>query len=363
MKPLFLIMKFKLIFICIFVFCFSISYELEGNGNKNLGKKRKRSTFQKTNPQTQPKVHVVQKKRKQKSRLEEEDDEEEGHPIDPIAENQPIESKANKIKQNKRNNNNIDKNKKEKPDDFVKRRTQDTNQNEKQDNFYLKNQEELNDPIINSLKENKEFKLCYSSSITSWRYLQTRLYTDDEDLYESFVKLSKQHKKAKGMGNSGLIGVKQKNLKEIEIYEYARNQGSKPTEHSEYDIFNEILNRKLKKNTEIILSSYYCPCLSCVGRIFDYISTYQSKVTIFCFRFVVIEKEDDLNNYIDGYKYYETCPKKTGLSQRSCILLNYFLAFTDNSSMKGVSIHYLGGKNQNSEQYYKYVNKIKKLFP
>lgn len=219
------------------------------------------------------------------------------------------------------------------------------NTKSKEKNVFQKNKDDLNDPVIESLKTNSKFKLCYCSAITRWEYILT-LKCPDNSWYNSFEKLCKERKNVKNMGNSGLLGVKEDKANEINIYEYSRNLGAKPSEHSEIDIFEEILKKSFKKNTEIILSSYYCPCITCIGKIYNYVKNNPDiKINAYCFKFMPINKYPKLKRFITGKDYYKNCNKRLTIKgQNKCIINRYSLAFTGRSPLNGVTIKYVGEK-------------------
>lgn len=165
----------------------------------------------------------------------------------------------------------------------------------------------------------------------------------------------KENKKVENMGNTGIIGIKAPEDTQINFYQYSRNIGSKKVQHSENDIFKEILNNGVKEKSEIILSSYYCPCPSCIGGLFDYSLSHKGiTIKMYCFTFMSLKNYPSLSQFVKGKKYYNMCK---GVKGNKCIIRRYFLAFSQRSTIPGVKIIFLGkSKKSIPPEYQAIVN-------
>lgn len=225
----------------------------------------------------------------------------------------------------------------------------------KKDDIFGKGDNQLDDPILTSLKKNKKFELYYCSAITRWKFIKTLQFTNENSFYDSLEALMKENKKVENMGNTGIIGIKAPEDTQINFYQYSRNIGSKKVQHSENDIFKEILNNGVKEKSEIILSSYYCPCPSCIGGLFDYSLSHKGiTIKMYCFTFMSLKKYPSLGQFVKGKKYYNMCK---GVKGNKCIIRRYFLAFSQRSTIPGVKIIFLGkSKKSIPSEYQAIVN-------
>ena len=67
-------------------------------------------------------------------------------------------------------------------------------------------------------------------------------------------------------GNSGLLGIRESTDLSFNLYKYARNVGAKKKKHTEPDLL-ELLEKHDMSNKEVYLSSFYCPCISCLNKL------------------------------------------------------------------------------------------------
>ena len=123
-----------------------------------------------------------------------------------------------------------------------------------------------------------------------------------ENNFKEIVLMNDQ--KIPSTGNSGLLGIRESTDLTFNLYKYAKKQ-----KHTEPDLL-ELLEKHDMSNKEIYLSSFYCPCISCLNKLSSFaLKNPSAQLYVFCFRYVTLEYYTNLDIFVseDDGNFYQEC--------------------------------------------------------
>lgn len=133
---------------------------------------------------------------------------------------------------------------------------------------------------------------------TNLKY-QCQTYKECGEIFYGIV--LKKPKLITSESNNGFFAL-DNNEGSISIFTYYREKKAEGLSHTELEILNIFKNL----NTGVILlSSWNCPCLSCLEALISFVETHDTIINIYCFQYYEIEKFPNFPSFLSEQGYFK----------------------------------------------------------